>query len=399
MTPRPHRRPARRERSRAPRRPHRSGSAWVIARHSDHPDARLIEPRLMETIVRVVANCARPSHRALLMAPPSRDRPDEGRLPALIEAVKTAGQLGRTIEVLRTTPDVARRVDESVPLFPAQLVPGLLGESISRLPIDSRRLGYCCGPTVVDPHRRDVALAPREALSVPSGSLSTIGHCTRVESPYGLAKPSLGPETDVRQTPVRESSGVKIPGSFNSVLAYVDSCADDWARGAPLAVFAGTVGILDSVTYSDDSGDMVSPHGAWMRTALPASLIQFDLQVPPPAPPGRRAQQQLQPAAPGNGEHALRTLQSGYMARMRLRFRRSHFGVTLSIPVQQLGSGQRNRVVLAVKAEHGRPQHGRAETSRRDVPLPLNGVPGDHPCPALRNRGADDRLSGYRRHG
>lgn len=128
-------------RSRRAQRPNRPSSVWPVALHPSHPDARPIEPRLMEAIVPAVASYTRPGERVLSLALPSgpgmatpgpRAGTRGGLLPVLIEAARFVIRLGRTLEAHTAAPHVAARTAEGT--SPTK------GESAHRLPLESVRL-------------------------------------------------------------------------------------------------------------------------------------------------------------------------------------------------------------------------------------------------------------------
>lgn len=188
-------------RNHRPRRPRRPGSVWPVAQHPGHPDARVIEPWLMETIIRVVATYTRPSHRVLLLAPPTGPRtptPDwatpgtraeGGLLPALIEAAGTASRLGRTLEAVTAAPDFDARAAADVAAPWPQSVHRLPSESVRPAPTGHRLVRRRRGPTAVGPDRYDAIIAlvdprhpewvpdvPVGSLLAPSGVLAVITH-------------------------------------------------------------------------------------------------------------------------------------------------------------------------------------------------------------------------------
>lgn len=114
------------------------GSIWPVAQDLGHPDVRLIETWMLETVVRVVATYTRVGQRVLLLAPPTRPgtlSPDRatpgprtggGLLLDLIEAAEAASRLGRTLEARTfTTKTAVCTTGDAPPPWP---------QSVHRLP-------------------------------------------------------------------------------------------------------------------------------------------------------------------------------------------------------------------------------------------------------------------------
>ncbi|MEV0220668.1 hypothetical protein [Streptomyces sp. NPDC050704] len=203
------------------RRPRRPGSVWPVAQHPSHPDARVIEPWLTEAIIQVVATYTRPSHRVLLLAPPTapgtptpdRATPgtgtEDGLLPALIEAAGTASRLGRTLEAAATDPDFDTRTAEDAASPAWQSVHRLPAESVPPAPTGHRPIRRRRGPTAVGPDRYHAVIAlvdPHHPqwvhdvswgrLLTPSGVLAVITHSDRrrgrLIDPGGLVTRAVG---------------------------------------------------------------------------------------------------------------------------------------------------------------------------------------------------------------
>ncbi|MEU6573581.1 hypothetical protein [Streptomyces sp. NPDC046805] len=244
-----------------PRRPKRPGSVWLVAQHPGHPEARLIEPWLMETIVRIVATYTRPGHRVLLLAPPPTDpgtpnhratpgiRTRGGLLPALIEAAGAASRLGRTLEAAHPASEITvRTAADAPPLWP-QSVHRLPPESVSPTPTGRRPAHVCCRPTAVGPDRFDAVIAiidPHhpdwvpdvawDSLLAPSGTLTFITHsdqqrgrlidpgarATRAARSAGLA---LFDRVVLLHIPVRHGALAPDPNLPTALPAEDASCA------------------------------------------------------------------------------------------------------------------------------------------------------------------------------
>ena len=191
-------------RSRHPRRPKRPNSVWPVAQHRIHPDARLIEPWLLETIVEIVATYTRPGHRVLLLAPPTgpgvptsdsatpSTRTGDGLLSALIEAAGTASRLGRTLETHTADPHIAARAAEDTTPAGPQSVHRLSPEPLPAAPAGHGPVPRGRGPTAVGPDRFDAVIVPVDphfpdwipsvswsGLLAPSGVLAFITHSDR----------------------------------------------------------------------------------------------------------------------------------------------------------------------------------------------------------------------------
>lgn len=218
--------------TRQPRRPKRPGSVWLVAQHPGHPDARVIEPWLMESILWVVATYTRPGHRVLLLAPPTDPgtlAPDRavlgtrtggGLLPALIEAAGTASRLGRSLEAVNTASQIPARTAAEAPSLGAQSVHRLEPESIPAAPTGHRPVRGRCGPTEVGPAR------------------------------------------------------------FDAVITIVDPHDPDWVAGVSWGGRLAPSGILAFITQSDrQRGKLIDPGGLVARAARGAGLAPLDRVV------------------------------------------------------------------------------------------------------------------------
>ncbi|MEV1082231.1 hypothetical protein AB0I98_28960 [Streptomyces sp. NPDC050211] len=201
----------------------------------------------METINRVVATYTRPSHRVLLLAPPTgpgMPAPDRatpgtrtggGPLPVLIEAAGTARRLGRTLEAVTAAPDFDAHATADTASPGWQSVHRLPPESVPPAPTGHRPVRRRRGPTAVGPDRYDAVVAlvdPHHpewvpdvswgSLLAPSGVLAVITHSdhrrgrlidpgglvTRAAHAAGLAQLD---HVALLQVPVREGALVPEP--------------------------------------------------------------------------------------------------------------------------------------------------------------------------------------------
>ncbi|MFB9509597.1 hypothetical protein ACFFS2_30835, partial [Streptomyces aurantiacus] len=150
------------------------------------------------------ATYTRPSHRVLLLAPPTgpdAPTPDRttpgtrtggGPLPALIEAAGTASRPGRTLEAATTAPDFDTRATADTASPGWQSVHRLPPEPVPPAPTGHRPVRRRRGPTAVGPDRYDTVIAlvdPHHpewipdvswgSLLAPSGILAVITHSDR----------------------------------------------------------------------------------------------------------------------------------------------------------------------------------------------------------------------------
>ncbi|MFK0111802.1 hypothetical protein [Streptomyces sp. NPDC091217] len=245
-------------RIRETRRPGNLISVWLVAQQSSHPDAHLIEPWLLETIVQIVTVYTRPGDGVLLLAPPTgpgESGPDPatpgtraggGPLPALIEAAQAGSRLGATLEVRTAISDFAVHAAEHTSPAEPQSVHRLSSRSISPAPT-GRQPGR--DPNTVGPDRFDAVIVlydPRDpdwlatipwgGLVTPSGVLAFItlsdfplgdqvdpeGFVTRIADHAGLAPLD---RVVLLQTPVREGALVPRPELPDPAPADTALCA------------------------------------------------------------------------------------------------------------------------------------------------------------------------------